>query len=631
MSRLRRIAQYLLKPVTRNGVFFVMMYVLGVVTALIAPSSDRVDFHGGDIFYDNLFLELFLDTYLACVVLAVLPRKVRMWVRRMLYVVIYATTIADVYCYWKFGSTLNPAMFLLVGETDSREAGEFLRSYLSADVLFSPVGWVVLLAAVHAVVALRHRWWHLLGERRQLLVRARCERWRQWCKPEHATLACGGVVAGLLVAGCVTSWHNKMATARMMNAPTIGTVEHMLTAPDHAQFYLPVYRLIFSMYSNHLAAQQITKCITSAKRARVDSCSFASPTIVLIIGESYSKAHDGQYGYFLNTTPRQEKLEHSGLLTKFTDVVSCWNLTSFVFKNVLSMHVVGQKGEWCDYPLFPELFRKAGYHVSFLTNQFLPKAKEAVYDFSGGFFLNDPTLSEAQFDTRNDRTYRYDDGLLSDYDDKVRNGEIQIDRVRPGHETHHNLIIFHLIGQHVSYRLRCPNNQRVFTAGDYVKQRPELGPGRRQMIADYDNAVHYNDSIVAAIVKRFAKRNAIVIYMPDHGEECYEPGRNIVCRNHSAEVDWPLAHYEFEIPFWIYCSHSYAVSHPYVFKAIKDARHRPFMTDALPHMLLWLAGISTKEYHSQYNLLSPDYDTTRPRILKNKADYDKLRLKEHEQ
>lgn len=52
------------------------------------------------------------------------------------------------------------------------------------------------------------------------------------------------------------------------------------------------------------------------------------------------------------------------------------------------------------------------------------------------------------------------------------------------------------------------------------------------------------------------------------------------------------------------------------------------MTDALPHMLLWLAGISTKDYHAQYNLLSPEYDASRPRILKNKADYDKLRPKE---
>lgn len=89
-----------------------------------------------------------------------------------------------------------------------------------------------------------------------------------------------------------------------------------------------------------------------------------------------------------------------------------------------------------------------------------------------------------------------------------------------------------------------------------------------------------------------------------------------------------MAHYEFEVPFWIYCSHDYARLHPAIFQAIKAARRKPFMTDALPHMLLWLAGISTKDYHAQYNLLSPEYDASRPRILKNKVDYDKLRPKE---
>ena len=55
MTRLHRIAQFLLKPITRNGVFFFMMYALGIVTALIAPSSDRVDFNSDHFLYDNLF------------------------------------------------------------------------------------------------------------------------------------------------------------------------------------------------------------------------------------------------------------------------------------------------------------------------------------------------------------------------------------------------------------------------------------------------------------------------------------------------------------------------------------------------------------------------------------------------
>lgn len=40
------------------------------------------------------------------------------------------------------------------------------------------------------------------------------------------------------------------------------------------------------------------------------------------------------------------------------------------------------------------------------------------------------------------------------------------------------------------------------------------------------------------------------------------------------------------------------------------------MTDALPHLLLYLAGIETPTYNPKYNILSPEYDEMRPRILK---------------
>lgn len=40
------------------------------------------------------------------------------------------------------------------------------------------------------------------------------------------------------------------------------------------------------------------------------------------------------------------------------------------------------------------------------------------------------------------------------------------------------------------------------------------------------------------------------------------------------------------------------------------------MTDALPHLLLYLAGIETPTYKEEYNILSSKYDEMRPRILK---------------
>ena len=42
---------------------------------------------------------------------------------------------------------------------------------------------------------------------------------------------------------------------------------------------------------------------------------------------------------------------------------------------------------------------------------------------------------------------------------------------------------------------------------------------QRKVLSHYDNATLYNDSIVAEIVKRFQKEDAVIIYVPDHGEE----------------------------------------------------------------------------------------------------------------
>ncbi len=589
------------QPIKDNVSFFFFMYLIGILVSYAELPTNNPN----AAVYSNLWLELFLDLYVICIILTLFPLKIRRWIRAFLYIIAYCTSLTDLFCWVKFQSTLNPSMLLLVGETDEREASEFFSSYFTSDLIFSSVGLLLLVMLIHILttflkkVKLSPAISYKVTVAKQII--------------NHSYHILGGVCLVFLGWAIESSAHNKKEMVQMFSLDTIGSVEHELTTSDCAQFYLPVYRLAFSIFSNELASQQVDRLIEAKDKMSVDSCSFKSPNIVLIIGESYGKLHSQQYGYFMPTTPRQIKREKSGLLVPFSDVVAPWNLTSFVFKNVFSLHVVGEKGEWCDYPLFPSLFRKAGYHVTFITNQFLPKAKQAVYDFSGGFFLNHPELSEAMFDSRNQQLYRFDRGLLDDYDKNQQQ-----------HNTDHNLIIFHLLGQHVKYNQRFPSDRRHFKAEDYEKKRADLNGKQRNVLADYDNAVLYNDSIVDAIISRFEDKEAIIIYMPDHGEECYEGNRGFICRNHSAAIDYDLAHYEFEIPFWIFCSYKYAAKHPDIYKEILGAKNRRFMTDALPHMLLYLAGIHTKDYHAEYNILSPQYNEMRPRILKNTTDYDKL-------
>jgi len=598
---------YLFAPIQKNGAFFVFMFALGWLCTQLEIMPYYLRNKGAEP-YELSVPELFLDLYIVCIFLTLVPQKIRIWVKALLYVFFYGLALVDMFCYERFESTLTPTMLMLAMETTGQEAKEFLSGYLTWDTVKTSVGWILLLMAVHLV-------WTFIR-----LIAQKMRRRILLPKIHESMYTIPKLVLGLLTAWCLYSavsqtWDNKVAMRRLFACETIGQVEHELNKKDKANLYIPVYRLAFGLYANGLADTQIDQLKAASDLIQVDSCSYRVPNIVLVIGESYNKHHSQLYGYDKATTPRQAAMEADSSLVKFTDVVSTWNLTSFVFKHLFSLYAVGDSGEWCDKPLFPEVFRKAGYHVTFVTNQFEPKAKEAVYDFSGGFFLNDPELSQRQFDARSTRTHRFDDGVIKEYDE-IKRKEIT--------SAKGNLVILHLMGSHVDYRARYPQKTEThFTPQMY--DRPELDDKQKQILAHYDNSLRYNDSIVAAITQRFADQDAVVIYVSDHGEEIFDDQSAVYGRMHSANIDYRLARNEMEIPFWIWGSPMYRENHPYGWLAIQNAKDRPLMIDALPHLLMYLGGISTPLYREELNVISPAYDLKRPRILKGETDYNTLK------
>ena len=614
--------RYLLQNIKKNVAFWVFMYVLGIVTAYVVLPNTR-----NAKIYDHLYTELFVDVTVLFLFLSLLPQKISVWIKRLFYLIAYTVAIVDVYCFVKFGSTLTPTMLLLVGETNAQEAGEFLKSYLSADIIFSKLGWVLLVMVVHGIWSIFLSRKEKGGRRKENTTKLGPEETGESSKRHHTNLLTRVSLLLSLIAfifSLTDYWQNKVAFYRLMSYQTIGEVEHELTEKTRAELYQPLYRLAFSIRANQLTAKQVQKLITGIDKVQVDNCAFTTPHIVLIIGESYNRYHAQLYGYEKPTTPRQLRRARQGELIAYQDVVAPWNLTSFVFKYLFSLYTVGDQGEWCDYPLFPEIFRQAGYHVTFLTNQFLPQAKEAVYDFSGGFFLNNPTLSNAMFDARNEKLSYFDEGLLKDWDQLIR--EYGGAKVRVNEDTKKGeLTIVHLKGQHLDYRTRSPKNRWHFKQEDY--NRPDLRPAEIQRLAYYDNAVLYNDSIVDQVIQRVEDEQAVVIYVPDHGEECYGEGVHFCGRMHSTEITGRLAHEEFDIPFWIWCSRSFKTEQSALFDTIVKAKNRRYMTDALPFLLLHLAGIHSPDYREELDILSPQYNEMRPRILKNTTDYDSIKIK----
>ena len=625
MKKIENLLARAFTPIRVNFAFFVFMFLLGYAcTQLEVPNKKG---YGP---YALAPIEMFLDIYVVCLILSFIPIKIRRWIRATMYAILYPVSIIDMYCFVRFGSTLTPTMLLLVGETNSSEASEFFSTYLDWSLLLTPIGLILLLMLAHIVcniIAARHKTHPAV---RHKLTGRLGRIYKKLSPSDKAKVSIGAAAGGilgvlsliLLYNGYTETINNKIATVRLMSYKNIGDVEHELTKKDRANLYLPIYRLAFSVYANKLTAKQVDKLIAGIKDVTVDTCTFRSQHIVFVIGESYNKHHSQLYGYNHETTPRQVALHKKGNLIPFTDVIAPFNLTSFVFKNIFSVHAVGDKGDWCDDPLFPELFRRAGYRVAFITNQSLPQAKEAVYDFSGGFFLNNPILSKAQFDVRNTKLYKFDAGVIRDYDQIVKK-DIEQNPDVP------RLTILHLKGQHTNYHDRFPKDRKHFNEKDYKKDWPEMSKRCRMLLADYDNATLYNDSIMSEVIKRFEDEDAIVIYMSDHGEEAFGDGMEIFGRNHSATIDFRLAHEEYEIPMWIWYSNEYAKKHPDIVKQVKEACHRPFMTDNISQVLLYLAGIKSTHYRDDYNVLSDEYNTQRPRIIKNSVNYDELR-DEHE-
>ena len=583
------ILKTLLLPIKENIIFFVMMYLLGMATTFIQV----IDLHY-KVPLINFFTWVF-DIYLICVILTIVPKKIRCILVFLFSFILYSLAIIDAFCVENFYAKLGSEILNLILDTNKQEASEFADKYITGHVFFSSVTMICLLVLLHIVTSAKASYFYKLTD-------------RLFTYQPFRLLS----VFAVLVCICISLPSRVRLVKFMLSKDTI-TADTYLS--NHT-FNTPFNNLLFSIKMRQLSSLELNEMIDYQRKVDVCKCDFTSPNIILIIGESYIKSHSQLYSYPIPTTPRQKRRlqdASKGHLTVFSDVVAPANLTSIVFKSVFSLHSIDDTTSWKQSALFPVLFKKAGYQVSFISNQFVKTVDRDIFNVSGGLFLNNNQLEKLQFDHRNSKAHQYDEELLEDYDSLKQ------------YNTDHNLIIFHLAGQHIDFYKRCPDKHRKFQAQDYAS-RKDLDDSERQLVADYDNATLYNDIVVDSILSKFEDQDAVIIYMPDHGEECFD-GIHRMGRMPQNNYSPLMVKNEYEIPFWIWCSNKYYNNHPEIVNLISSAKDRPFMTDDLPHLLLFLAGIQHQEYNESKNLISPAFNSKRKRLLDGKINYDNMKEK----
>lgn len=582
---LNRITAVLTRPIWENFLFITFMYAIWGITVW------REVQYEGDV-WAHIF-ELFVDLYLFCLILHLLPKRIARIVRTVFYVAGYALAFFEAFLSERFLMLYTPTTLRLWTETTGEETKEFFKAYFTGEPLWRTLTLFVPLLLANVVLILitwRKSFW------KSRFVKA--------IGHSKIPLVTRYVVTAFLIYSLFPWVEEKSKMLTFFSQKTSQTAEKV----KWQTFYTPFYRLVYSYRMLQLADNALVTLEQNMHSLQVDTCTFRCPQIVLVIGESYNKYHSQLYGYDRATTPWQAAKAEEGSLVAFNDAITVWNLTSNVFKNMFSTHSIEQPGNWCDGILFPALFRKAGYKVAFLTNQYQNVRRQSGVDFNGSFFFNDPGVDSLCFDFRNSMIYRYDKSFIKEYE-----------KYEP---AEHNLVIFHLYGQHQKYDFRFTKKDVYFTP-DSFKTRKNLAGWMKQMLADYDNATRYNDEVLSRICNYFKEQDAVVVYLSDHGEEIFD--HSLMFGRTPADPIIPLsAHYEFEVPMEMWFSPAFMKKHRDVVRAAHRAADKPFMTDDLSHMLMGLAGMKSRYYDSRRDLLNDSFDTTRPRLLKGKYNYDSL-------
>lgn len=590
MEKLIRIFENFAKPIKTYPRTVVFCSLL-----LWIPSAFANDlFHFGwrlILNLPHLLLTLFVVYLFCCVSLFVfrINKKSMRLILCLIHIFAYGIFFLELFLFILFDCKTNANIFQLIDETNFQETSEFVKGYL-LNAKFAIVCGIPLLIAVLEFYSLKF----LSVVKKRMKFR--------WQVSEKIFVE--GITLLVLISGCYFLYNLQYFSLDFReNWKKAGSV------CQSPVFY--VFQAVSQFVQERDLFEESAKSNENIVIEHVDN---SPKTIVLVIGESFNRHHSSLYGYPLKTNHKLESLEN---LYIFDDVIAPMNATSDVFRDFLSLASIDEKNRmWYQAPLFPAVFKKAGYNVVFYSNQFVAETGMSTYDASCGFF-NHPSIAPKLFNHKNENKFSYDGELLDYY--KKNRSTIESDSL--------NLVMFHLYGQHVTPESRYPQDRSFFTEKDYV-YRKELNNKQKKEVANYDNATLYNDSIVYEIIQMYKNENAAVVYFADHGDEANDYRLHKGRSRGLDVIGAPGLHCQLDVPFFIWMSEKWKERYPNDENRINKHLHNRFITDDVPHVLLDLARIKTPLFNSKRSLINDEYNENRKRIITPLAskpvDYDSV-------
>lgn len=589
-----------ISPIVRNCTFFFNVLILLIIPTLlnaffinrdeyisfspVYPCGILVKY--GASFPYILFIPFTVSYTLSLIACLCSNRIVRIGWKTVVYVAAFFLCAINIFILLNFKTMLSPSIVLLLNETDTTESFDFIQSYIWDIHSIYAYVIIIMIAAFLIVMELFNRKMKYVAERVYIKVFTLIVLLYMFCR---------------FVPPCIQFLN-------LFKCDDLDSVEFWYL--DYRPDCNTLTNVIYSFYTFKVSQNELLQSKSHTLNLQKGSISSSESFIILVIGESFNKHHSELYGYGHHTNPHLLQEQKDSNLFLFSDVVTPYNMTSHVMKNLFSVNSMMDKESWERYPIFPAIFRDAGFNVYFWDNQ-KTSGKADVSDFSIFSYLYDPDVVRRSYTGCNNIPYEFDMDLLKDF----FNNEKRI--------TRKSFVIFHLRGQHDMAENRYPHtgNYNYFTSdsivGDYSNKQ-------KSQIAFYDNATRYNDDVIYYLINKIRDQESVIVYLSDHGEEVHD-FRNHYGRTQENVKTIGILRYQYEIPFMIWCSKKYQERYPEKIKSIESALNKPFMIDNTCQILFDLAEISNCIYYKkERDLISPSYHPYVYRRVQDNVIYEDI-------
>ena len=406
------------------------------------------------------------------------------------------------------------------------------------------------------------------------------------------------VTATILLAWLIRKMSGKsfMVLFAMVSICGAGVTAYYLCTLQKARASFLVFgrtaRYAMATYHDNKMIEEITGSLKPLPYADKVNSAHSAATLVLVIGESASRAHHSLYGYVLPTTPGLDALRDS--LYVFTDAIGSSFTTAGNMERILSLKIDDAvAGDAASYPLLLDIFTEAGYKTFWLSNQ-----------EKSGVFCNISGVMVSRADVVNYiGNISSEENLMRTFDAAL----LPVASEALADSAAYKFIGLHLMGSHTEYRERYPEEFKYFTADDILAHapRPWLTESKAEKVAEYDNSIRYTDSILSELIDKIAKLSdpAVLVYLADHGEDVYD------------DRDFRGRDTRFvEIPMIIYVNSAYRVANPEIVTRLKESCDTPISTASIVFPLMNLSGTTYPLYDATNDFLSPSY-VVRPRYV----------------